>query len=549
MEVGPEVDHLGRDRASPNPPVATLTHPPPQPRPADSPAGTFGGAGWRVLARVLIPSCSDFFFIALILWLFVWGVSGWISLLGDGDTGWHIHTGQYILQHHRVPTQDLFSFSRPGAPWFAWEWLTDISYALEFQVAGLKAIVLIAGAMIGLFATVVLRYTLWRGANALVAACTTLLAVGASSMHFLARPHLFTLLLLPLCLWLVEADRRRNTRWVWALIPVTALWTNLHGGFLIFLVCLGLLVLAYAIEVALQRPSWPHIRRYSTLLAGCSLASLVNPYGIQLHIHIARYLSDDWIKSVVQEFQSPTFRSEGQLQFELLVLAGLVTCGFLVRRGLFAEALWVVFLAHASLISVRHAPLYATVAAPLVAVEISEWWRAGVAGMKKSSALRILYQLGEDLAPGFRRTSIWPAVLILSLAALDAPLKWPHDFPSELFPTAMVHQHADLIASGRLLTPDQWGDYIIYSFYPRQKVYVDGRSDFYGEKLGREYLHLLQGAYDWKTIVDRNGFDVALLPVDWPLASLLKLDPAWRVVQDDTRVILFQRLRRQATRN
>ncbi len=534
--------------------MATSTHPPPQSRPrSQGPAlpashgGTFRAAAWRAIARVVTPSCSDFFFIALIAWLFIWGASGWISLLGDGDTGWHIRTGQYILEHHRVPTQDLFSFSRPGAPWFAWEWLTDLTYALLFQVDGLKAIVLMAGSMIALFATVLLRYTLWRGANALVAACTTLLAVGASSMHFLARPHLFTLLLLPLCLWLVEADRREKTRWLWALIPVTALWTNLHGGFVIFLACLGLLVLGCAIEAALGRQTgerrWPEIRRYSALLAGCSLASLLNPYGVQLQVHIVEYLRDDWIKNIVQEFQAPTFRSEGQLQFELLLLAGLIASGFLLRRRLFTEALWVVFLAHASLISVRHAPLYAAVAAPLIAGEISGWWRAGVEDMKKSSVLRILYQLGVDLTPGFRRTSIWPAVLILSLAALDAPLKWPHDFPSEMFPTAMVHQHADLIASGRLLTPDQWGDYVIYKFYPRQKVYVDGRSDFYGEKLGQEYLHLLQGAYDWRAILNRNGFTVALLPVDWPLASMLKLDPSWRVVQDDTRVILFQRVR------
>jgi hypothetical protein len=483
------------------------------------------------------------------VWLFIWGVSGWATLLGDGDTGWHIRTGQYILQHHTVPTRDLFSFSRPGAPWFAWEWLTDVIYALSFQVGGLKAIVLTAGVMIALFATVILRYTLWRGANALVAAFTTLLAVGASSMHFLARPHLFTLLFLPLCLWLVEADRREKTRWLWALIPVTAVWTNLHGGFTIFLACLGLLVLASAVEMGLGKPRWPEIRRYSALLVGCGLASLANPYGIQLHVHISEYLRADWIRNIVQEFQAPTFRSEGQLQFEVLLLAGLVASGFLLRRQLFAEALWVVFLAHSSLISVRHAPLFATVAAPLVAGEISEWWRTGVAAMKKSAALRILYQLGADLAPGFRRTSIWPAVLILCLVALDAPLKWPRDFPSVMFPTEMVHQHADLIASGRLLTPDQWGDYIIYMFYPRQKVYVDGRSDFYGEKLGQEYLHLLQGSYDWRAIVNRNGFNVALLPVDWPLASLLKLDPSWVVVQDDTRVILFQRVSRQTRRN
>ena len=71
----------------------------------------------------------------------------------------------------------------------------------------------------------------------------------------------------------------------------------------------------------------------------------------------------------------------------------------------------------------------------------------------------------------------------------------------------------------------------------------------FGEKLGKEYLRLLQGGYDWRKILDRNGFDVALLPVDWPLASMLKMDPDWRVVQDDTRVILFQRLGRQTARN
>ncbi len=279
-------------------------------------------AAGRAGARVLTPSVSDCFFIALIVWLFIWGPSGWTSLLGDGDTGWHIRTGQYILEHHRVPTQDLFSFSRPGAPWFAWEWLTDVTYAVLFQIGGLKAIVLLSGALIALFATVVLRYTLWRGANPLIAAFTTLLAVGASSMHFLARPHLFTLLLLPVCLWIVEADRRKNTRWLWALIPLTALWTNLHGGFVIFLACLGLLVVACAIDLARERwkgpeardgvAGWSKIRRYSALLAACSLASLANPYGIQLQVHIYDYLRADWIRNIVQEFQAPTFRSEGQ---------------------------------------------------------------------------------------------------------------------------------------------------------------------------------------------------------------------------------------------
>jgi hypothetical protein len=496
-----------------------------------------------------VPSISDLFFVALVGWLFVFGPNGWKGLLGDGDTGWHIRTGQYILAHHAVPTQDVFSFSRAGAPWFAWEWLTDVLYAVLFQMAGLKGIVLASGVIIGLFGAVVLRYTLWRGPNPLLAVFTTLLAIGASSMHFLARPHVFTLLLLPIYFWVLEADRRENTRWLWTLIPVTALWTNLHGGFVIILACIGVLVAGSVIEALLGAPRWPAVRRYGVLLLACSLASLVNPYGFQLHAHILEYLRADWIKNIVQEFQAPTFRNEGQLQYEVLLLAGLVAVGFLLAKRRFTEALWILFLAHASLTSVRHAPIYATVAAPLVACELSEWWSSAAARMKKSGGLRILHQLGTDLAPGFRRTSVWPAIFILAVAMLDAPLNWPRDFPSEVFPTAMVHRHEDLVATGRLLTTDQWGDYIIYSYYPRQRVFVDGRSDFYGETFANQYLHLLQGTYDWRAIMDRNGFDVALLPAGWPLSSLLKQDSSWQVVDDDHRSVLLRRLSRQRPGN
>ncbi len=492
--------------------------------------------------RALTPSFADCFFVALLAWLFICGASGWKALLGDGDTGWHIRTGQYILAHHSVPTSDLFSFSKPGAPWFAWEWLSDVLFALLFQMAGLKAIVLFAGALVALYATVLLRCSLLMGANALVAAMISLVAVGASSMHFLARPHLFTLLALPACVWLLQADARRGTRWLWCLIPATALWTNLHGGFTIFLACLALFAAGCAIEAGLGRRRWSQAARYTLLLAGCSLASLANPYGIQLHLHIVEYLRADWIKNLIQEFQAPTFRSEGQLQFEALLIVGLLVTGLLLRRQRVAEALCILFLAHSSLTSVRHAPLFAAVAAPVIAGELSAWWRVWAARLRSGSVVRILAQLGQDLTPAFRRNTVWPLVVVLSLAAMDAPLKWPRDFPAEMFPVDLVHAHAKLLQSARLLTTDQWGDYIIYSFYPRQKVFVDGRSDFYGERLGQDYLHLLQGAYDWRTVLERYGFQVALLPVELPLSGLLKADPSWRVVADDHRAILLSRL-------
>jgi hypothetical protein len=503
---------------------------------------------WGRWTRLVAPSFADCCFIALLAWLFVFGASGWKSLLMDGDTGWHIRIGEYMLAHRAVPSHDIFSFSKPGAPWFAWEWLSDVWFALLFRIGGLKGIVLFAGALVAAYATLIVRCAIWRGSNALVAAAVAFLAVGGASIHFLARPHLFTLILIPACVWLIEADRRQPTAFLWLLIPVTILWTNLHGGFVLFFILLALLVAGTAVESLWGRPRWPAVRRYALLLAASVAASFINPYGSGLHAHIIEYVRADWIRDMVQEFQAPTFRSEGQSQYEILLIAGLILSGLLLKRKCVTEALWILFLAHCSLVSVRHVPLFVSVAAPVIASELSGLWTTLAVRLKKGSVIRILHQLGEDIAPSFRWTSVWPLGVIVALALIDAPIQWPKDFPSEVFPLAMMHSHSAMLQSGRLLTVDQWADYLIYSNYPGQRVFVDGRSDFYGESIGKQYLHLLQGAYDWQSILKQYGFDRALLPVDWPLASMLKLEPSWRIVQDDGKSILFLRGQASATK-
>src|SRR5690242_7915203 len=166
--------------------------------------------------KLLIPSLTDLLFLALIIWMFCVGV-GWVGLLEDGDTGWHIRTGQYILGTHAVPKTDLFSFSKPNAPWFAWEWLTDVLYAGMYAWSGLKGITLFSALLISAFPVILLRHMLWRSANVFVALALTFLTIGASSIHFHGRPHLVTLFLLPVAMWLIDADRRDHTRRVWLL--------------------------------------------------------------------------------------------------------------------------------------------------------------------------------------------------------------------------------------------------------------------------------------------------------------------------------------------
>ncbi len=133
---------------------------------------------------------------------------------------------------------------------------------------------------------------------------------------------------------------------------------------------------------------------------------------------------------------------------------------------------------------------------------------------------------------------------MLVLIVIKEPVKWPHDFPKEVFPAEIVHAHEAEILHSRLLTTDQWADYLIY-LHPQQKVFVDGRSDFYGPEVGNEYLAVINGAWNWQKLMAKYGFDHVLMPVEQPIVQLLKQDPDWRVLADDGKRILLARSARR----
>ena len=221
----------------------------------------------------------------------------------------------------------------PDAPWYAWEWLTDVIDGSLHRLAGLKGIVLLAGVVIALFATTLIRRMVWRGVHLFVAMVVALLAVGAASIHFLARPHIFTLLLLSISVWMIEADReaaqppdlvagpdhRGVDQSAWRISGADRGAGAGGGG-------------NRGRSAGWARAQWRDAVRYARLTAACAAASLVNPYGYGCIVHVVEYLRSDWIRNVIQEFQSPSFRNENMLQFEALLLVGLIAAGLLFRR-------------------------------------------------------------------------------------------------------------------------------------------------------------------------------------------------------------------------
>lgn len=495
-------------------------------------------------ARWLAPSLLDCVLVSLLAWQFAAG-GRWITLLADGDSGWHIRTGEYILSRGTWPRHDLFSFSKPGQEWFAWEWLADVALALAHHAGGLAGVAFLAALVIAFAALSVFRRMLRAGANAFLAMIVLMLAVGAASIHFLARPHVFTLLFWTLALGLIERDRETPRRRIWWLVPLTLLWVNVHGGFSALLASLVLVAAGRGVEAYLEggrtiRDFRPAVH-YALLAGACTAASLVNPYGWRLHAHIASYLRSDWIRNVVDEFQSPRFRSEYSLYFELLLFAALMLVPGLVARRRVAEALLYVFWAHAALVSARHIPLFAFLVAPGVAAAASALWRRLAAYAGARSAPAVLEQVSADLGRGFARLSAW-GVLGPALVILATPeAHWPRDFPRQKFPVDILNAHGERLAGQRVFTSDQWADYLIYRYYPRHRVYFDGRSDFYGQALGDEYLKIVQGKPGWRDSLEKWRFRYALVPREWALATLLAESAQWRLLARDEAGLLYAR--------
>jgi hypothetical protein len=487
-----------------------------------------------------LPSLGEAVFASVLLWL-VAGGAGARALLSDGDTGWHIRVGEYILQTHRLPAQDLFSYSKPGAEWFAWEWGSDVLLALAHRAGGLGGVVLLAAVVIAATSAVLFQFLLWQRSNVLVAVLVTLAAASASTLHWLARPHLFTCLLFLVALWVLEADRRRPGP-LWWLVPLAALWVNLHGGFAV----LPALVACQALGAVAEHDGRA-ARRYGGAALAVAAATLANPYGWRLHAHIVQYLGSDFIRGHVEEFQAPRFRGESLLAFETLLFTGLVLAPRLWARRERGQALLLVALAHAALGAVRHVLLYALAAAPVIARELTGWLEGQRGGWWPELAA-----LGRDLAPrgpGRCRAPLGALAAAASAAGLlasGAP-RWRMDFPGERFPLAALAAVEKRLVAGRIFTSDQWADYLIYRYWPRVRVFIDGRSDFYGRAIGQDYLDAMGATHRWREVFDRYHFEVALLPAEWPLATVLKAEAGWRLDYDDGRALVLSRVPRPET--
>ncbi|MBS1849315.1 MAG: hypothetical protein JST79_00105 [Acidobacteria bacterium] len=342
------------------------------------------------------------------------------------------------------------------------------------------------------------------------------------------------------------------------LLPLTILWVNLHGGFFVGIVLLITYALGSFVEDLIQENGVrvsTRAKKYVLAAVGCLAASLINPYGYRLHIHVAQYLGTSFYVDRISEFQSADFHSFSAAYFETVLALAIAAAFWHLASGRLIQVMLLLSWTHLALFSVRNIPIFAVVAAPGISSALREWLEYA----RSSSSLNWLRRFSgsvSELESGLQliashskrdRLHCVPCLGVLTLGVLLAypgHLKALHaGFDPKRFPvlaaSALSRQTAP--ESIRLYANWQWGGYLIYRLWPSLKVFDDGRTDFYGPTFIQDGLDVWDAKSNWSRILAQYDVNATLLPVDSALAAVLRERPDWTPVYQDQVAVLFER--------
>jgi hypothetical protein len=498
--------------------------------------------------------------IGLALWLtFVLGLmlSQWrvVMINADGDACLHWRIGNWMIEHHAVIRTDVFSHTRPDAPLISKEWLSEVLFAAAGDALGWNGIALLAAVLIATCLWLLHRQLLSEGIDLLPATLLTLLAAAAGTVHWLARPHLFTLLLSVVFTGYLRRFHRGELGMrplLWRLVPLMALWVNLHGAFFTGFVIIITFLVGNAISLIAARPDVrPALRSklvgLGLLLIGCALATLVNPNGWQLPAHVIEFLRNPVLAHYTNEFRSPDFHSGAAhgllIEFIVIVLTLIWLRPVMSATDVVVTGTWGLL----ALLAARNIPIFALVITPVLAQQ----WQAGLANAKPGRLLDSYRRVSANATALNHSAGGW-ATISVALLALVAVLAKPKlvggepvvttDVLSNRFPVAAVQfvtAHPQAV-HGEMFNDYGWGGYLMLTM-PAHRVFVDGRNDFYGPDLIREYSSVNTVETNWETVLHKYGVGWTILPRAHPLNVLFSLRKDWDLAYVDDVAAIYTR--------
>lgn len=207
----------------------------------------------------------------------MWGVVG-------ADARWLAALGHGVITSERIPHGIPFA-TAPTVHWYNPMALAEVIFWTLEHGLGDRGLVLAQTLAVGVAFGVLARGALCAGASRQATAANCLLVtLGAAPSLMIARAQLFSLALFPLLLELLRNDARERSHRIWLVVPLLALWSNLHGAVLVGMFA----TFAYLIVARLRhRPV-----ETAAVAALCAVALCLNPAGIHIFSYFRGVLSN-----------------------------------------------------------------------------------------------------------------------------------------------------------------------------------------------------------------------------------------------------------------
>lgn len=447
-------------------------------------------------------------------------------LLNDCDTYWQIATGQWILDHGAMPRADIYSFTRFDESWISSSWLAQVLYALAYRSVGWAGpICLAAVAIATTFAllTSILSSRIRVGYAVLIAFAALVVSV----THFYARPHVLALpFMVAWANGLLSASERRVAPSFW-LLPLLAVWANLHGGFVFGLVLVGGIALDAVWNAGRERRWYLALRWLAFGVCACA-ACCLTPYGWETPAASYRILDLGELLHLIFEWMPTDFGTIGRFELYMLVLiAGALLFGVKLTPPRIALVLG---LLHMALSHVRNQEILVLVL-PLVLLT------------PVLNQLKLPVPQAADTTGG-RSGSAWASAAILIavfvVGAVTSSVRANYMPPAGNSPAAAV----DVLKSRnlkRVLNQDAFGGYLIWRGIP---VFIDGRAELYGEDFSIKYYRatFLKDVNLLFDLLKTYDIDAVLLNPDTPASVLLDHVDGWQRIYADKSSVLHVRV-------
>jgi hypothetical protein len=218
-----------------------------------------------------------------------------------------------------------------------------------------------------------------------------------------------------------------------------------------------------------------------------------------------------------------------------MILATVALSAFSPRRLRPREILLLSMTTYAALRSVRHIPIYALIAIPILSAMAVAWLEErGIAQGLKSKLTPV------TPAKSFLNAVLLAGFLVFLVVRVRYVAHRQTETEARELPAAAVSFITARHLPAPMLNHYNWGGYFIWRLYPEYRVYIDGRADLYGDAFMEDLAttYYLKGDL-WRSLFEKWAIRTVVLPPDAPLVTALRASPDWETVYSDNQAVVL----------